>query len=103
MALSDRERKILEEIERQLAAEDPDFYRQVQEAAPPGRPGVRRMVLALLFLFGLGLLLSFPRSPLLGALGFLLLALAISGGLGLVRRSWPGRARGGAGGGVRTG
>jgi hypothetical protein len=69
--LSDREQKILEEIERNLYEEDPKFAHQVRRT--PKMDEIRRVKLgALLFLCGFALLIAFfiSRSILIGVAAF---------------------------------
>lgn len=58
MPLSEHEQRILDEIERRLAAEDPKFARQTGAATPRG-VALRRVRRAMVgFALGLGLLLA---------------------------------------------
>lgn len=58
MPLSEHEQRILDEIERRLAAEDPKFARQVSIRTPRGK-AVRRIKLAVFaFVCGFGLLIA---------------------------------------------
>lgn len=58
MPLSEHEQRILEEIERRLAAEDPKFARGVAAATPHGQ-AVRRIKLFVVgFVVGFGLLIA---------------------------------------------
>lgn len=95
MALSERERQMLEEMEEAIRAEDPRFASQMNGAK--GRAGTdrRRVVLGVIgALVGLGLvLLGINISVWIGVVGFVLIvasvALALtpsrgSGGLGVV-------------------
>ena len=72
MPLSEREKRILEEIEKSLYQEDPRFARGVKRESP--RMADRRRVQAgvLLFLIGLGTLIAFfvTGSILVGVLAF---------------------------------
>ena len=72
-SLSDHEQRILDEIEKNLAAEDPDFVKQVSQARPT-RDARRIRVLCVLGLaVGLLLLLATNVSLLLGIAGFLVM------------------------------
>jgi len=72
-SLSDHEQRILDEIERNLAAEDPDFVKQVSEARPV-RDAARVLRLCVLGLVvGLGLLLANNINLVFGVLGFLVM------------------------------
>jgi predicted lipid-binding transport protein (Tim44 family) len=75
--LSDHEQRILAEIEKNLAAEDPDFVRNVSEAKP--RKDTSRMLgLGVLgLLVGLFLLLLNTTHVAFGALGFLLMLVSV--------------------------
>lgn len=81
MALSDRERQILSEIESQLASEDPKFVRTVATAtaSTPGRIKLRYAVLG--FLVGMVMLLGIVVHIAWGFAGFvLMLVSAVVGG-----------------------
>jgi hypothetical protein len=85
-SLSEHEQRILEEIERNLAAEDPDFVRHVREARP-SRDAVRLLRFGILgLLVGLGLLLGYTTHLALGIVGFLVM-LAGAVGIGTAVRS----------------
>jgi len=72
-SLSDHEQRILDEIEKNLAADDPDFVRQVSQARPV-RDASRILRLCLLGLIvGLVLLLANSVSLVFGVLGFLVM------------------------------
>lgn len=58
MPLSEHEQRILDEIERRLAAEDPKFARATAIAAPRGLALRRIKRAAVCFVAGLGLLIS---------------------------------------------
>lgn len=78
-SLSEHERRILAEIERNLTAEDPDFVRQVSEARP-AKDATRILRLGVLgVLLGLALLLFNTTSVALGVLGFLLMLASVVG------------------------
>lgn len=97
MPLSDREQRILEEIERNLYQEDPKFAQQVRRRSPRMTEGSRAKIGVLLFIIGFGLLIGFFVSGgevLLGVLSFG----AMVGGIvliaGSVRDITTGRASG---------
>ena len=71
MPLSDREQKILEEIEKNLHSEDPRFAREVSGSTHTTNKSNIRLGL-LIFFLGLGLLLAFFLSGavLVGVLAF---------------------------------
>lgn len=80
MPLSDHEQRILDEIERRLAAEDPKFARSTSATTPRGL-AVRRIKRASLgFIAGFGLmiagLVSGQALP-LGIAGFVVMLLAL--------------------------
>ena len=79
-SLSDHEQRILAEIERNLAAEDPDFVRQVTEARPK-KDSARILRLSILgLLVGLALLLGgLLNSVGLGVLGYLVMLASVVG------------------------
>lgn len=78
-SLSDHEQRILAEIERNLAEEDPDFVRHVREARPR-RDATRLLRLSILGLVaGLALLLGYTTNLLLGVLGFLVMLASLVG------------------------
>ena len=88
MPLSEREQRLLDDLERQLRAEDPRLATQMAEP-PRARVDVRRLVLGVVIaLAGLGVVLWGVSSHLLpvGVLGTLLL------GVGLLVLTTPGRA-----------
>jgi uncharacterized membrane protein YjdF len=71
MPLDDRERRILEEIERQFYEEDPKLVETVRRTslATIGRRNLRRSVVGLVV--GLALMLAtFVRYPLIAVVGF---------------------------------
>jgi hypothetical protein len=78
-SLSDHEQRILAEIERNLAAEDPDFVRNVSEARPTKSSGKLLQLSILGLLGGLFLLLLNTTSVILGVLGFLLMLASVVG------------------------
>lgn len=85
-SLSEREQRILEEIERHTVAEDADFVRRVRTAGPR-RDALRLLRLSILAaVVGVAMLLGFTISLTLGIAGFLL-ALAGIVGIGTSVRS----------------
>jgi len=72
-SLSDHEQRILAEIERNLAAEDPEFVRQVSEARPRTDTSRLWKLGVLGILLGVPLLLFNSTSLIYGVLGFLVL------------------------------
>lgn len=83
-SLSDHEQRILAEIERNLAQEDPEFVRSVTSVRR-SKDATRMFRLGILGLFvGLGLLLLNTASVVFGVLGFLVMlgsAVAIATGV----------------------
>jgi DUF3040 family protein len=78
-SLSEHEQRILAEIERNLAAEDPDFVRQVSEARPT-KDSARLLRLSIFgFVVGLALLLGYTTNLVLGVLGFLVMLGSVVG------------------------
>lgn len=72
MALSDRERQILSEIESQLASEDPKFASRV--ATIPRSPGQVKLRYGIIgFVLGVMMLLAIVAHIAWGLLGFLLM------------------------------
>lgn len=96
-SLSEHEQRILQEIERNLAEEDPDFVRQVSEVRPP-KDAVKLLRVGILgLILGFGLLLGYTTHVALGALGFLImLAGAVAVGTGLRGVASGGRTPGSA-------
>ncbi len=94
-SLSEHEQRILQEIERNLAAEDPDFVRQVREVTP-SRNAVRILRLGILGLVvGLALLLGYTWHVALGLVGFLVvIAGAVAIGTSVRQLSQSGRSPG---------
>jgi hypothetical protein len=78
-SLSDHEQRILAEIERNLAAEDPEFVRQVSEArgSKDSSKILRLSILGLLV--GLGMLFFYTSNLAVGALGFMLMLACLVG------------------------
>lgn len=84
-SLSDKEQRILAEIERNLAQEDPDFVKQVS-ATRSTREASRILRLSVLGLVvGLGLLLLNTVNLILGIGGFLLMLVSAVGIAAAVR------------------
>jgi hypothetical protein len=83
--LSDREQKILEEIERNLYREDPAFAQGVRRRGPRMDEMRRAKLGALLFVCGFGLLIGFfvSSAVLIGVVAFA----AMVGGIVLVAGS----------------
>ena len=72
-SLSDHEQRILDEIEKNLAAEDPDFVKHVSQARPQ-RDAARILRICVLGLVvGFGLLLANSVNLAFGVLGFLVM------------------------------
>lgn len=96
-SLSEHEQRILQEIEKNLAAEDPDFVRNVQEVGPP-KEAVRMLRLGILGLVvGFGLLLGYTMNIAFGIGGFLvMLAGAVAIGTSVRRLTSAGRSPGAA-------
>ena len=76
MPLSDHEQRILEEIERRLAEDDPKLVEQVGRTDLYTHLSRRIRLAALAFLLGAGLLLLFVVSPWVAALGFVMMVLS---------------------------
>ena len=103
MALSERERQLLEQLEQQLNVEDPTFADTMQEERPRPRPGAglsgRNLVLGIVVaVLGLGLVLLGVSTQLIlvGVLGFLVMAGGVY--LATVRRREDGAGARGASG-----
>jgi hypothetical protein len=74
MALDDREQKILEEIERNLYAEDPKLAQTVARSDLSARIKRRRILAGIGFFVGLAIMLgTFTRFSYLAGLGFILM------------------------------
>ena len=73
MPLSDEERRRLRELEEELAAEDPDLARQLQDNAPSDRSGARTVYGLLIIVAGFALVIVGISIQLiiLGVMGFL--------------------------------
>jgi hypothetical protein len=78
-SLSEHEQRILAEIERNMAAEDPDFVRQVTEVRPTKESARLLRVSILGVVVGLLLLFGYLWTALLGILGFLIMLAGIAG------------------------
>ena len=76
MPLSDHEQRILDEIERRLAEEDPKLVEQVGRTDLYTHLSRRIRMAALSFIFGAILLLLFVVSPWVAAAGFVVMVLA---------------------------
>jgi hypothetical protein len=78
-SLSDHEQRILDEIERNLAAEDPAFVRHVREGRATKDAGrvLRLSILGLII--GLALLLAYTTNLALGVVGFLVMLGSVVG------------------------
>ena len=77
MALDDREQRILEEIERNLYAEDPKLAQTVAKADLTARARRRRRFAAVGFFIGLAVMLgTFTRFSLLAGLGFVVMVVS---------------------------
>src|SRR5207245_1910287 len=91
-SLSEHEQRILDEIERNLVAEDSDFVRRVRAAAPQRDARVLRLGL-LGLIVGLCMLLAFVwRLDVAIAGFFLMLVSAVGVGVSVRNLSGPGRA-----------
>ena len=74
MALDDREQKIIEEIERNLYAEDPKLAQTVARADLSARVKRRRLLAGFGFFLGLAIMLgTFTRFSYIAGLGFILM------------------------------
>lgn len=84
-SLSDHEQRILAEIERNLAEEDPDFVRNVTTTRSGAQAGriLRLSVLGLLV--GLALLIGNTVSVVFGVAGFLLMLASVVGIVSSIR------------------
>jgi Flp pilus assembly protein TadB len=76
MPLSDHEQRILEEIERRLAEDDPKLVEQVGRTDLYTHLSRRIRLAALAFVVGAVLLLLFVVSPWVAALGFVMMVLS---------------------------
>ncbi len=84
-SLSEHEQRILAEIERNLAAEDPDFVRHVSEAKPSTNASRILRLSILGFIVGLALLLGYTTNLVLGVLGFCVMLASVVGIVSSVR------------------
>ncbi len=79
MALDDREQKILEEIERNLYAEDPKLAQTVARADLSARIKRRRFVGGAGFFVGLAIMLgTFTRFSYLAGFGFVMMVASVA-------------------------
>jgi len=76
MPLSDHEQRILEEIERRLAEEDPKLVEQVGRTDLYSHLARRIRLAAFVFVLGLVSLLLFVVNPWIAALGFVAMVLS---------------------------
>ncbi|PID96353.1 MAG: hypothetical protein CSA84_05845 [Actinomycetales bacterium] len=90
MALSDREQKLLEQMEQALYAEDPRFAARIRTQSA-GQDRRRLLVGGLGILIGLGLILVgvFNQLTVLGAAGFAVMVAAGVYALAPARKSGP--------------
>jgi hypothetical protein len=89
-SLSDKEQRILAEIERNLAQEDPDFVRNVTTTRS-GQQARRIFALSIVgLLLGLVLLLANTVSLTFGVVGFLIMLASIVGIATSIRRQAAG-------------
>ncbi len=88
MALDDREQRILEEIERNLYAEDPKLAQTVARTDLSVRTKRRQRLAAVAFFIGLAIMLgTFTRYWYLAGLGFILMVVSAAAIAMSVRRS----------------
>jgi len=78
MALSDREQRILDELEQQLAQDDPNLHRRL---SPPTQIRARLVRASLAFVLGLALLLTLSFDVRFGVAGAVVMlgALVVGG------------------------
>lgn len=76
MPLSEHEQKILEEIERRLAEDDPKLVEQVGRSDLYSHLARRIRRAGVAFVLGFIMLLCFPLSVLLAGVGFVIMVLA---------------------------
>ncbi len=106
MPLSEREQRMLKELEEQLQSEDPGFASSMQEA-PAGKLNVRNLVLGLLVaVAGIGVLIFgiYNQWIWLGVIGFLVMGAGVyfattGGSSGSGSSADGGNGSGGSGGG----
>lgn len=84
-SLSEQELRILAEIERNLAAEDPDFVRHVSEVRPTTNSSRILRLSILGFIVGLALLLGYTTNLILGVVGFLVMLASVVGVVSSIR------------------
>lgn len=74
MPLSDDERRRLEELEKQLSAQDPSLARDLEDGKPADRVPRRRVFASLAVLVGLALVIAgvVMKMPVIGVIGFVL-------------------------------
>ena len=104
MPLSEREQRMLKELEDQLHSEDPSFASTLQEA-PVGNFNVRNLVLGLLVVVvGVGVLIFgiYQQWIPVGIVGFLIMGVGVyfatAGGAGDSSSRGGGHGNGGSGG-----
>ena len=86
MSLNDKEREILEEIERRFNEDDPRFIATVRNISKRGGEAAP-VLLYVMFALGVGiLLLTFSKWPSLGLVGFLLMVFSTTQ---LIRKRRP--------------
>lgn len=80
MPLSDQERRVLQELERELFIQDPMLARQLETGVPSRRPKAPKVLNIIAITLGFTmLLLAIPIHPSpLGFIGFVLLATGIT-------------------------
>lgn len=73
MPLSDEERRRLQELEKELTAEDPDLARELRDEGPSDRTGARKIYGLLTIVAGFALVIAGISTQLtvLGVIGFL--------------------------------
>lgn len=92
MPLSEHEERVLAEIERQLAEEDPGLMARARRAAP-GDPRTRLRWAAVGFVLGLLSLLGLTFHLLFGVVGFALMLVSVVVGADTLRRQGSAAAR----------
>ena len=97
MPLSEREQKLLEQLEEQLNAEDPHFATNMSESGASGFSTTRLIIGAVTAVVGLGALLGGVSLQLiwLGILGFVIMAAGVY--IATTRAATSRAGRGGAG------
>jgi hypothetical protein len=91
-SLSDHEQRILAEIERNLAAEDPDFVRNVSDPRPTVQSAKLLRISILGCVIGLLLLFGYLQTWVLGVVGFLVMLAGIYGIVTSIRGPSAGRS-----------